>query len=115
MSLPTHCIECNTRLTSKNRSSSQSNLSNVVSDCDDVCTKCYDYWGWENTHSDDNHEGLPDLHPERVVCPVCNGDHPTKRTGHANTRAHSRTSHATCKHERTPKGRAACRKARAAK
>lgn len=53
--LPTNCIECGTKLSSKNRSSSPVNNSDVVSDCDDVCTRCYDYWEWENTHSDEAH------------------------------------------------------------
>jgi hypothetical protein len=37
----------------------------------DLCEPCYDYAGWENSHSDNDHEHHPD--PE---CPVCaNADH----------------------------------------
>lgn len=35
----------------------------------DLCGQCYEYAGWENTHSDYDHENHPDKD-----CPVCNGD-----------------------------------------
>lgn len=108
--LPTHCTECGTKLSSTNRSSSASNNSNVQSDYNDVCTKCYDYWGWENAHSDEAHgiEGNED-----PACAVCQKLHPELRTGHTNTATRSHTSHANCAHPKTPKDRAACRKIRA--
>jgi hypothetical protein len=82
-----------------------------------LCTVCLEYADMENVHQDhgDDHG---DSGYSTEDCPVC---HPeldrryTKRTGHTNTVAKSRTSHAGCDHAVTPKARAACRKARAAK
>ena len=31
-----------------------------------MCLACYDYAGWENTHSDEGHDRRPD-----ADCPVC--------------------------------------------
>lgn len=40
-----------------------------------LCPPCYDYAGWENTHSDSGHEALLDSTSEQdedqVSCPVC--------------------------------------------
>lgn len=33
-----------------------------------LCAPCYDYAGWENTHSDNDHASTPDPN-----CPVCQG------------------------------------------
>lgn len=104
-----NCTECATRLTPKNR-------ANGGRDYDDVCNSCYDYWGWENTHSDGDHDNLPIDHDDRAGCLVCLNAKPTTRveietpavvTGRTNR------SHAACAHPRTPAGRAACRKANA--
>lgn len=35
-----------------------------------LCTACYDYAGWENTHSDSGHEGNPEAE-DAEICPVC--------------------------------------------
>jgi hypothetical protein len=32
-----------------------------------LCARCYTEAGWENTHSDNNHDRHPDPH-----CPICN-------------------------------------------
>jgi rubrerythrin len=34
----------------------------------ELCSPCYKYAGWENTHSDENHKANPDKH-----CPLCKG------------------------------------------
>lgn len=109
-SLPTNCTECGTKLNSKNRSSSPTNNANVTSDIDDACTKCYDYWGWENEHSDDDHAN--NAHTD---CPVCLKEFPQLRMARPRPEAptgRTNTSHANCAHPRTPAGRAACRKIR---
>jgi hypothetical protein len=98
------CTECATRITSSNRARGR--------DYPDVCNRCYDYWGWENAHSDGDHDSLPVDADERIGCLVCLDAKPVARTGHTNTANHSRTSHAACDHERTPADRAACRKLR---
>lgn len=35
-----------------------------------MCTECFEYAGWENTHSDESHEGTENL-ALREGCPVC--------------------------------------------
>lgn len=117
------CIVCNTRRAVRNDGIT------------DMCTPCYDYAGWENTHSDDDHEGIlagdvtwgmtthktrkefdawiKECRSETKQCPVCQDNDPANRparTGHTNTRAHSWNSHAGHHHGRTPGDRAACRK-----
>lgn len=112
------CIVCNTR------PQDRSNGSDV-----ELCTRCFDYAGWENTHSDDAHDAvaagdtdgfsggqatIDRIREEMKGCPVCLGNDPANeapRTGHTNTRAHSHNTHGACKHRRTAKDRAACRKA----
>jgi hypothetical protein len=79
-----------------------------------ICEACYDYQGHENTHSDESHEteGAQD------DCLICQGAPDPETTppakGHSNGIAKSHTSHAACKHPKTKKDRAICRKARAA-
>lgn len=117
------CIICNKR---------RARLNDGIND---MCTPCYEYAGWENTHSDDDHEGVlagdlvwgmtthktraefnayvKHLFAEIRECPVCQGNDPADapvRTGHTNTVAKSRTSHREHYHARTPEARAACRK-----
>lgn len=79
------------------------------------CTPCFDFAGWENTHSDFDHENLTPEDPEREGCPVCDPSldprNVTIRKGHTNTVAKTRTSHAGHDHPVTPAARAACRKA----
>lgn len=36
-----------------------------------MCAPCFDYAGWENTHTDNGHESLPANHVERLECPIC--------------------------------------------
>lgn len=111
MALPKNCTECGTRLTSANRA------SNVWVGINDTCEPCQNYFAWENTHSDEGHD-LPGAEKD-PDCPVCQNQKPGKRTRKANadadTTAKSWSSHAACKHPKTPRDRAACRKARAAK
>lgn len=97
------CTDCDTRRVS----------SNPDVRAMDLCNPCYDYAGWENTHSDEGHakNGADD------TCPICHPEldtrNPAARKGHTNTVAKTRTSHAACNHPATPRDRAACRKARA--
>lgn len=113
MALPKNCTECGTRLTSANRAS-----SNSYHGIHDTCESCMEYFGWENTHMDEGHD-LPDVDNDAQAiadCPVCQDKKPGLRTkkGSTNTKPNSWSSHAACKHPKTPKDRAACRKARAA-
>lgn len=101
----TRCHTCPKRLTSRNATLDTSTINRL-------CNDCYDYAGWENSHNDDDH--TPD--DADPGCPVCikefnMGDvivhilHTSEDTGRKNR------SHTACDHERTPAGRAACRKA----
>lgn len=101
-----------------------------------LCTKCYDYSGWENSHQDESHDHYfaADASDETKAeaatliaegkmysqeeCLICNGT-PDPATveivkGHSNGIKKSHTSHAACKHPSTKKDRAICRKNRAA-
>jgi rubrerythrin len=44
----------------------------------ELCDICYDYGGWENTHSDENHEAVLDSTSEETEnmkeCPVCHSE-----------------------------------------
>lgn len=100
----THCIDCGRKLTSSTRE-----MSNR-----DMCTACFDYAGWENTHSDYGHDDLDANDPEREGCPVCEGNAPVapaEKAGHTNGKPLSHTSHAGHDHPATKSARAACRKA----
>lgn len=101
----------------------------------DLCQECYDYAGWENTHSDDDHDGvsagygvdspvaLDSIKTTMSACPICLGvpapwtvteEPKMSKTAAAKPRTNPTTrhmSHASCSHPRTPAGRAACRKA----
>jgi len=113
-----NCHDCGTRITSRNRAESPES---------GLCDKCYDYAGWENTHSDWGHDRIAALIAAGVelddqdqaeadsmtTCPVCQGNAPTLRT-HDATPASSWSSHKGHDHEATSKARAACRKAQAA-
>lgn len=95
------CIDCGRKLTASNRSDNR-----------DMCIACFDYAGWENTHSDYAHDMLSDDDPMREGCPVCEGNVPTApapKTGHTDTAPRSWSSHAGHNHPATPKARAACR------
>lgn len=81
------------------------------------CNPCYTEGGWENTHSDENHEGGQGdtdgcwiCHPELNLAQKVT----TRRTGHTNTVAKTRNSHAGHGHLHTPADRATCRKSIAA-
>lgn len=107
------CASCNTRAAS---SSTPEGL---------FCEPCDEYAGWENQHSDRDHDSLSelpvlDLEPHQLeelgymkTCLVC---HPELiapvRKGHTNTAAKSYTSHADCGHPRTAKSREICRRSR---
>jgi hypothetical protein len=81
-----------------------------------ICEPCYDYQGWENEHSDDDHENTGHVDG----CLICEGapdpeeTKPETRKGHSNGIAKSHTSHAACSHPKTKSARAKCRKERAA-
>lgn len=113
--LPTNCTECDRKLTSRNRSSSATNTSNVTSDYNDVCVDCYDYWSWENTHSDESHTA-DNVDPACMVCmkefPVAPLTTATPK-GKVTTMNTNRNwnSHSACTHAKNPKARAACRAA----
>lgn len=97
----------------------------------DLCTQCHSYAGWENTHSDECHDEFKlseygkkvgaRIDDSRDACPVCKGvpapwtikEPEMTKTTTAKSRQNPTTSHfshAACLHERTPKGRAECRK-----
>lgn len=102
---PATCTDCGRTLRSSNRS------DNV-----DLCIPCFDFAGWENTHSDFGHDDLAADDPEREGCPVCAGNVPTApapKTSHTDTAPRSWSSHAGHDHPATAKARAACRKASA--
>lgn len=107
------CTDCGVRKIDRTTDAADSHL----------CTPCFDYAGWENTHSDSGHddpEGSDTtyLANEMEICPVCNPELDPRnvkiRTGHTNTVAKTRTSHTGHSHDVTPKARAACRKSMAA-
>jgi hypothetical protein len=84
----------------------------------EMCNPCYTEGGWENTHSDYDHEGDAD-DDEKAGCWICFPElnlakTTTKKTGHKNTVAKTHTSHAGHGHPVTPAARAACRKFMAA-
>lgn len=76
------------------------------------CLPCGNEGQHEISH-DNGHEGIP-----TNECWICNPEMNEAladykpRTGHTNTVAKTRGSHAGCTHERTPRARANCRKAR---
>jgi hypothetical protein len=85
---------------------------------DDVCGPCYDYWGWENTHADEDHDNMPVADDRRDGCLVCQrtlglDDDDAVTTPEPVATGRRNRSHAACSHPRTPAGRAACRKANA--
>lgn len=76
------------------------------------CGPCTDESQHDIEH-DNGHQGIPTeecwhCHPELNRA----SDRTPARKGHTNTVAKTRGSHAGCTHERTPAGRAACRKTR---
>ena len=91
----------------------------------DLCDVCHDYVCWENEHSDAGHDSEDPDAPRPHDCPICNNEPPPwtikepemTKTTVAKTRQNPTTSHfshADCAHPRTPKDRAACRKAKRA-
>lgn len=102
------CWDCKTRPVSKT----------VIGP--DLCETCLEYADHENMHQSDDHENGEEQDGFQISnCMVCHPElddrYTPRKTGHTNTVAKSRTSHAGCDHECSPKARAACRKARAAK
>lgn len=123
---PKNCHDCGVKLTRSNYSVREMGDS-------PLCRDCFDLAGWENTHNDQGHDDLickcPKVRPladpthhkrcpmvDTVPCLVCQGITANAAKEFiataADTTARSWTSHAACKHDRTPKARAACRKAR---
>lgn len=101
------CWDCKTRKVSKNARAG-------------LCDVCLEYADHENTHTDDDHDNGNEVAGYPMAdCMVCHPEldnrYYPRNTGHTNTIAKTRGSHAGCSHETTPKARAACRKARAAK
>jgi hypothetical protein len=71
-----------------------------------MCEPCYDYAGWENTHSDNGHEGQGDLPTtpkelleEMAICPVCQGENPANEPARktAQPKAHDKSKPAARK------------------
>lgn len=118
------CGNCNTRTVGTGPGEDDATAKAVGS-----CNTCYTEAGWINSHSDWGHDADSDtiVDPDsgntdgnRVEgCWVCFPElnlttrPAVVRTGHKNTAAHSHNPHTTCKHAKTPKDRAACRKANA--
>lgn len=94
----------------------------------EMCNPCYTEGGWENTHSDGGHDAIKagtfvaDNHTamDMQICWICNPEMnlaqkvTTPRTGHTNTVAKTRNSHAGHGHLHTPADRATCRRSIAA-
>lgn len=100
------CEICN-----KRRASDETDMGHTM------CLPCWEYAGWENTHTDDNHDENPD-NDDKDECLVCLGLDPADVEpvkGHSNGIAKSHTSHAQCSHPKTKSARAKCRKERAVK
>jgi hypothetical protein len=83
----------------------------------DMCNLCYTEGGFENMHSDEGHD-LPMVDTSDNGCWICHPDLNLAATGAPSKVGHTNTatkgphrSHAACAHPRTPKDRAACRKA----
>jgi hypothetical protein len=105
--LPASCIECSTKLTRANRASI---VDLAGDDYNNMCTTCYTYAGWENTHNDEGH----DANNIDSTCWVCQRqfadeiDDEMPAVEHVAT-GRENMSHAACTHARNAKGRAACR------
>jgi hypothetical protein len=93
----TKCFECSKPLTSRNANRDTSHINRM-------CDKCYDYAAWENTHIDEDHTS----DTVDIDCPVC--EELWGKVIVPIVTGRKNTSHAACTHERTAKGRAACRK-----
>lgn len=126
---PTNCIECGLPFGKGEgkvvRESSYGLDYTGVNE--DVCTDCYDYWGQENTHSDNGHDAIitfirrgDDLEDWMITelemmvgCRVCKGDTPGSRPARIKSLLDNKTwhSHAGHGHPLTQAGRAACRRA----
>lgn len=111
---PRLCLDCGRKLSASNSARSVAGL-----DFADYCIACYDYMGWENTHSDEGHDDMGEGSVDNDIrshCPVCQGNAPTapapRVVNNSGTIDKSWSSHAGHDHPATPKARAACRKAR---
>lgn len=85
----------------------------------ELCTQCLRFADIEVMHFDNpDDEAHAYFNLTNANCPVCNPEignkRYTKRVGHTNTVAKSRTSHADHNHPANPKHRAVCRKMMAA-
>lgn len=104
----TKCADCQTRPIDRSTAGRDSTL----------CQPCWEYAGWENQHSDDDHNRIYQV-PE---CPICHpeldprvgGSINTPRrpgqVGNQNARGKQR-SHSMCGHEKTKAARERCRQA----
>lgn len=107
MKTTTLCLECQQRKVDHRTQGRDSTM----------CGPCFEYAGWENTHSDDGHEDDSYLDQE---CPVCHPElDPRKivtakrrsQVGNQNARG-KQTSHAMCSHPKTKAARERCRQDR---
>lgn len=92
----------------------------------DMCNPCFTEGGWENTHSDGNHDAIlagddaADNYTalDMDICWICKPElnlaQKPAKIGHTNTVALTRGSHAGHTHPVTPAARAICRKSLAA-
>lgn len=118
------CSLCNTRSVGTGKGDGTEDVTFARSM--GYCIPCTVEADWENVHSDNGHDDADcvangyDTQDSVDDCWIC---HPelneatkehTPRTGHTNTVAKSRTSHADHYHPRTPEARSACRKSMAA-
>lgn len=99
------CIDCNVQLNSRNASIDGSAT-------DRMCDICYDYAGHEASHQDGYHN--EDEQGAEANCLMCFPDSRKDRSRKSNVvKPHTSRSHDACyvagTHEKSPKGRAACR------
>lgn len=83
------------------------------------CTACYEYAGWENTHTDEDHD--PRDADAHTLCPVCRPELDPRNGGSINTpvsrpaqrgnknAAGKQESHKHCGHPLTKSARQRCR------
>jgi hypothetical protein len=111
MTKTTACTECSRPVNARN---SAHNVLGAIG-YHDVCHVCYDVWGWENSHTDGDHDSLAADDEEREGCYICYPElrpYPDAKKVSTST-GRSNRSHADCDHARTPAARSKCRKANA--
>lgn len=106
------CIVCGTR------------QARTIDGTTDLCRPCYEYAGWENTHSDYGHDDPDcvakgyDTEASIAACLVCQDKDPTEQAPTTRNQPATRAARRTqlnhkrdCKHAQTPEARRACRTA----